>query len=320
MTFANNRSHREELLQNGFSENITLLQRRPVDDLARTLGLAYTLREERVTDSLNLANEYSEPPTPSSSITGSFKFGKDDEKLQQKSSFGFRRGGSTTSTLSPPASVVNGTTSRWGWFKNDSSSQVNLLAPPKTPPEAVVEETPSKFSPGAWGASLSAASRKLNRLRITSAGPSSPDSPSSSKSAVHLDDRQPEEKQPNQTIIAIKGSTSTFSARVSAVVRDSFEHRTEIISKVGEWVANTKDPEANISNEQEVVSSPRQSSDSRASEEIKKLEGEMGRRNKTGVSPEEYIARIKKRKEERASKEIKVTGSNVDDPLGVGEA
>lgn len=314
--YIDGRSHREELLQGGFSENITLLQRRPVEDLAKTLALAYALREERVTDALNEANAPSEPSTPSNVIIGAFKFGKDDEKSEAKTPFAFRRVGSISSTTSAPS--TDDTSPRWGWFKNNSSSQPNL-APPKTPPDNPITEDdpPTKFSPGSWGASLSVATRKLNKFRISSTGPASPESPSSSKSAVHLDDRLPENQQ-NQTLTSIKGSTSNLSARVSAAVRDSFERRNEILQKVGGWVSNTHDPETRVSEDWEVVS-PHESGESRANEEIKRLEGELGRRKKSEISPEEYIARIKKRREARESRETKPPSSMVDDPLGVDE-
>ena len=45
----------------------------------------------------------------------------------------------------------------------------------------------------------------------------------------------------------------------------------------------------------------------------------MRKKEKKDISPEEYIARIKRRREERESREVKVQGSSgVDDPLGVG--
>lgn len=291
------RSHREELLEGGFSENITLLQRRPVEDLAKTLALAYSIREERVTNTLNEENESSAPPTPSSSITGRFKFGRDEVEV--------RKIGSNTSMQ--PAPAPNGTiTSRWGrgFFKSNSSTpQVNIAPKTPPPPELTSEDNPSKFSPGSWGASLSAASRKFNKVRLTSG--SSDTSPTSSKSAVHLDDRQ-----------SVKDST--ISARVTAVVRDSFDRRNEIISKVGGWVANTPQPESgrNSITDWEEVSIPETSA---ANDEIKRLEGEIGKNEKKSVSPEEYIAKIKRRREERESREIQVTGSSgIDDPLGVG--
>src|SRR5271170_5524034 len=235
------RSHRETLLEGGFSENITLLQRHPVEDLAMTLAMAYTLREHRVTTTLNQENESSEPPTPStSSAANRFKFGKDDES---PTSPGISRVTSIASTQSVP--TPNGVTSRWGrnfFAKNSSSPQLPSIpkTPPPPPPEQEsMEEQPVKFSPGAWGASLSAASRKLNKLRLTPT--ISPDtSPSSSKSAVHLDDRP----AGPTALSAIKESTSTISARVSGVMRDSFDRRNEIISKVGGWVANSYDSES----------------------------------------------------------------------------
>jgi hypothetical protein len=285
-----------------------------VDDLAKTLAMAYSLREERVTSSLTEENDASEPPTPSSPITGRFKFGKDEPEA--------RRAGSVTSAQSIPQQS-NGTT-RWGigFFKNNSSNpQINTVPKTPPPPEPQSEDPPSKFSPGAWGASLSAASRKFNKLRLT---PGSPDtSPSQSKSAVHLDDRL---TSTTTTVtvppfLAIKESTSTISARVSAAVRDSFDRRNEIIQKVGGWVANESSGRSSLTDWEE-VQSPISPDGSRASEEIKRLEGEIRKKEKE-ISPEEYIARIKKRREERESREIKKmkggNGSNVDDPLGVGE-
>lgn len=311
-------SHRDELLEGGFSENITLLQRRPVEDLAQALSLAYSLREERVTTTLNEENEYSQPPTPStqSQSNGPFKFGKEEESASP-STFSFRRVGSGTSTQSAPASNAP----RWGitfFSKNNSSTQVNTV--PKTPPPEVFEEQQPKFSPGSWGASLSAATRKFNKLRMT---PSSPDSPSS-KGGVNLEDRAatPTENRSASpsasTLSTIKESTSKVSAKVSAAVRDSFERRNEIISKVGGWVANTHDTGSARSSitDWEDVSSPTDSVD-RANEEIKKLEGEIHRKEKE-ITPEEYIARIKKRREERGGpKEIKAShNTDIDDPLG----
>ena len=238
-----------------------------MEDLAKTLALAYSLREERLTNTLNEENEASEPPTPSSSITGRFKFGKDDVEV--------RNIGSNTSTQSVPTS--NGTiTSRWGrgFFKaNSSNPQVNITPKTPPPPEPTSDENPSKFSPGAWGASLSAATRKLNKLRIT---PGSPDtSPSSSKSAVHLDDRQ-----------SVK--ESTISARVTSVVRDSFDRRNEIISKVGGWVANNPQPESGRSSitDWEEVSALESSA---ANEEIKRLEGEMRKKEKKIFRPKNIL-------------------------------
>ena len=316
-----NRSHRQTLLDGGFSENITLLQRRPVEDLAMTLALAYSLREERVTNSLNQENE-SEPPTPSSSSLNRFKIGKDEDP----SCTGPSRVTGIASTNSVP--TVNGATSRWGrsfFQKNSSSPQLSSI--PKTPPQQPLDypsadEQPVKFSPGAWGASLSAASRKLNKLRLTPT--ISPDtSPSQSKSAVQLDNR-------STTLSAIKESTSTISARLSAAVKDSFDRRNEIISKVGGWVANAHDPESgsSITDWEDLGSQGRESSESRVNEEIKRLEGEMGgerKGNEKEVSPEEYIARIKRRRMERDGKresnveeKSKVDGVT-GDPLGVGE-
>jgi len=261
------------------------------------LAMAYSLREERVMNTLNEENEASEPPTPSSSISGRFKFGKDDVEVRKIDTY--------TSIQSVPTS--NGTiTSRWGrgFFKTNSSNpQVNITPKTPPPPESTSDENPSKFSPGAWGASLSAASRTLNKLRLN---PGSPDtSPSSSKSAVHLNDRT-----------SVK--ESTISAKVTAVVRDSFERRNEIISKVGGWVANTPQPESGRNSITDWEEVPTLES-SAADEEIKRLEGEMRKKEKKDVSPEEYIARIKRRREERESREVKVKEtSGVDDPLGVG--
>ena len=189
-----------------------------------------------------------------------------------------------------------------------------------------MEEQPAKFSPGAWGASLSAASRKLNKLRLTPT--ISPDtSPSSSKSAVHLDDR-PVVTGPNAQT-AIKESTSTISARVSGLMRDSFDRRNEIISKVGGWVANydSESGRSSMTDWEDVGSQGRESSESRANEEIRRLEGEIGGTGKKEkeLSPEEYIARIKRRREEREGKSRgkeeragKVSEGEGSDPLGVG--
>jgi hypothetical protein len=281
-----------------------------VDDLAKTLAMAYTLREERVTSTLIGEIEGSEPSTPSSAITGRFKFGKDEPEV--------RKTGITKSIQSVPPS--NGTiTSRWarGFFKNNSSNpQINTA--PKTPPlqDSVSEDSnsPSKFSPGAWGASLSAASRKLNKLRLS---PGSPDaSPSQSKTSVHLEDRSTV-----PPFLSIKESTSTITAKVSAVVRDSFDRRNEIISKVGDWVANESSGRSSLTDWEE-VQTPNNADESRANEEIKRLEGELKKKVKPEVSPEEYIARIKKRREERESMDgnrLKGGGSIVEDPLGAGE-
>ena len=48
----------------------------------------------------------------------------------------------------------------------------------------------------------------------------------------------------------------------------------------------------------------RESSESRVNEEIRRLEGEigMGEKKEKEISPEEYIARIKRRREEREGK------------------
>ena len=278
-------------------------------------------------NTLNLENE-SEPPTPSSSTRARFKFGRDDDIT---SSGGVSRVPSIGSTSSQ-APITNGVTSRWGrnfFLKNTSSS--NIVSVPKTPPlnplDQTTEDQPTKFSPGAWGASLSAASRKLNKLRLA---PSiSPDtSPSQSKTAVHLDDRPT-----TATLSALKESTSTIAARLSAAVKDSFDRRNEIISKVGGWVANSHDPESGRSSmDWEDVGGDgcgRQSSESRANEEIKRLEGEIGAvRGKAKanvkekeVSPEEYIARIKKRREEREGKRESKSKEGLEDldPLGAGD-
>jgi hypothetical protein len=246
-----------------------------VDDLAKTLALAYTLRQDRITQTLNQENESSEPLTP---VTSLFKFGKDDEK---ENPVEFRR-----TTINPSTqSSTNGT--RWSrsFFKNNTSTQIDI---PKTPPQIEFADPPSKFSPGAWGASLSAATKKLNKLRIT---PSPELTPSKS---LLLTDRQ-----------------TSISGRVSAagaLVRESFERRTEIIQKVGEWVAN--DSGRNSTDEVSEY-------DSRADDEIRRLEGELRRRDKEEVTPEEYIARIKRRRDEREGKDVK--GHVGDDPLGVAE-
>jgi len=132
-----------------------------------------------------------------------------------------------------------------------------------------------------------------------------------------LDDR------PNP-IATINRSTAVLGARVSAVVKDSFDRRNEIISKVGGWVANTHDLETgrgSSSSEWEEVDKPRGSNDSRANEEIKQLEGEIHRKGRTEISPEEYIARIKRRQVEREEAEKSNVHKDVkgmDDPLGVG--
>lgn len=305
-----------------------------MDDLAKTLTMAYLLREERVTSTLNEENG-SEPPTPSTSsanLAGRFKFGKEDDSVVL---------GRRATPPAPPPAAINGT-SRWGrgFFKSNSSSQVNLNAPvPKTPPmqDSQVEiqsgggmgdgDGPSKFSPGAWGASLSAASRKLNKLRLTP-GISPDTSPSSSKSAVALDDRGTTPSAP----VTAAASTTTPSplaavikstSRVSATLRDSFERRNDILQKVGGWVANTHEQSPRCSTDWEEIDFPRESTDSRAAEEIKRLESEV--KKKAEISPEEYIARIKKRrgdKEGRESKDIKDLGdaggiAGGGDPLGV---
>jgi len=295
-----------------------------------TLAMAYNLREERVTSLLNEENE-SLPPTPSTSSNSRFKFGKDDEST----SAGVSRVTSIASAQSVPATTTtNGVTSRWGRnFFQKSSGSPQLPASPKTPPPPLPEQTedqPAKFSPGAWGASLSAASRKLNKLRLTPT--ISPDtSPSSSKSAVHLDDRFTGTQPPNNaptTLSALKESTSTISARVGAVVRDSFDRRNEIISKVGGWVANSHDSESgrsSLTDWEDVGTTSsqggggRESMESRANEEIRRLEGEMGGKKggKEEISPEEYIARIKRRREEREGKK-EVQAGNAEDPLGAG--
>ena len=296
-----------------------MLQRRPVDDLAKTLALAYSLREERVTNTLNEENEASEPPTPSSAVSGKFRFSRDDNKPESPSTsgIGFRRVSTAASTQSTPP--TNGTGMLWarGFFKNNNSSSPTINAAPKTPPppEPTVEDTPSKFSPGAWGASLSAASRKLNKLRL-SQGQISPEISPSSKAVVPLDDRHTPAALP--AISSLVESTASISARVSTVVRDSFDRRNEILSKVGGWVANTREPESGQSSltDWEDVGSPRGSTDSRANEDIRQLEGEMPKKEKE-ISPEEYIARIKKRREKRESKEGKERSSEFEDPLGV---
>lgn len=65
----------------------------------------------------------------------------------------------------------------------------------------------------------------------------------------------------------------------------------------------------------------RESSESRANEEMRRLEGEMGGKKVGGrekeISPEEYIARIKRRREEREGKRD-VSAGNSEDPLGAG--
>ena len=318
------RLHREALLEDGFSENITLLQRRPVEDLAKTLALAYSLREERVANSLNEENESSE--LSKSTASGQFKFGKEDDHTEPSARrlLPFRRSGTSTSATSQSNPTSNGTTSRWAgvFFKSSSNSQLTVAAqtPPSEPhsvspppPPPPPQHSPAlKFSPGTWGASLSAASRKFTKLRIAS-----PDSsPSSSKTAVHLDDRP-------SALSNFNRSTSAFSARVGAAVRDSFERRNEIMSKVGEWVANAHDVESNQndSTEQEDVAHSPGGYESRATEEIKRLEGEIRPREKAEVSPEEYIAQIKKRWEGRDEKEIvhDINNNSIDDPLGVGD-
>jgi hypothetical protein len=285
-------------LEGGFSENITLLQRRPVDDLALTLALAYSLREERLTKSLNDQAE-SNPPTPSTStpLRSSFPTLLPTKSNEEKDKTSLKKVPSDTPTQQP-----NGL-SRWGrtFFKTTNSSVPNLplkedegpRTPPPPPPPPEEGGVPARFSPGAWGASLSAASRKLNKLRITPGSPASDTSPTSSKDAVHLDDRM-------------------GIARVTAVVRDSFERRGEIIHKVGGWVANTSDPEAHAEEGEE-------EEESAATAEIRRLEKEVGGERKV-LSPEEYIARIKRRRDEREAKEGKVLSSSVgiDDPLGVG--
>jgi hypothetical protein len=311
-----------------------------VEDLAKTLAMAYTLREERVTQALNEECQ-SEPPTPSSSslnLSTRFKFGKDEDPAVL---------GRRITPPAPSPAAANGT-SRWtrGFFKNNSSSQVNLNVTPKTPPpqETAGENTggnagggadvPSKFSPGAWGASLSAASRKLNKLRLTP-GTSSESSPSSSKTAVALDDRQQTPTtsaagtapatgtiSPSPLAAVIKGGTSTITSRMGAI-RDSFERRNEIIQKVGGWVANTHESPRSSTDWEEVdVPNTKEGSDSRAAEEIKRLESEL--RKKEELTPEEYIARIKKRREDKKGRESKdfqeVKGGGLvggGDPLGV---
>lgn len=282
-------------MEGGFSENITLLQRRPVDDLALTLALAYSLREERLTKTLNEQAE-SEPPTPSTSTTFLFPTllpTKSDPPTEEKV---LKKVPSDVSTKSQHPNGL----SRWGrtFFKTANSSVPNLPLKeedrPRTPPPPEEGGPPARFSPGAWGASLSAASRKLNKLRISPGSPASDTSPSQSKDAVHLDDR-------------------TGISRVTAVVRDSFERRGEIIQKVGGWVANTSDPEAQPVEEEE---------ESAATAEIRRLEKEIGGERRA-LSPEEYIARIKRRREEREAKEAKEgkvqsASVGIDDPLGLG--
>lgn len=321
-------------MESGFSENITLLQRRPVEDLAKTLAMAYSLREERVTSTLNEENG-SEPPTPSSStanLAGRFKFGKEDDSVVL---------GRRATPPAPTPATANGT-SRWGrgFFKSNSSSQVNLnVAAPKTPPPQEPEaetkggsgvgggDVPSKFSPGAWGASLSAASRTLNKLRLTP-GTSPDTSPSSSKSAVALDDRQtvpaPSVASSGTTNPSPLAAVIKSTSRVSATLRDSFERRNDILQKVGGWVANTHDQSPRSSTDWEEIDAPRESTDFRSAEEIQRLESEI--KKKAEISPEEYIARIKKRREDREgrqSKDIKDLGDvggmtrDQGDPLGV---
>ena len=262
---------------------------------------------------MNLLNEQNESE-PSSAVSGAFKFGKDDEKLESPSgSLSFRRSNTSNST-SPP--LPTNSSSRWGrgFFKAPSITQLNVV--PKTPPPESTPSPPPKFSPGAWGASLSAASRKLNKLRLTPT--SSPDiSPSQSKTAVSLEERL-------TALTSINRATTAVGTKVSAAVRDSFERRNEIISKVGGWVANTNDPEAqrDDSSEWEEVDKPRGDRDSRANEEIKKLESEMFRKERVEITPEEYIARIKRRQLEREEAEKNVINNHnvkgIEDPLGVG--
>jgi Rab-GTPase-TBC domain len=237
---ADGRSHREKLLAGGFSENITLLQRRPVDDLALTLTLAYSLREERVTNSLNEENEIAEVLNASSPRRFKFDAINDEIAYPPRNLLSLRRTSPALPTPSPPPS--NGT--RWGtvFFKANSSHTSLPRQPPSTPPSPPSPQ-PAKFSPGAWGAHLS---RKLTAVKV------SPET--SPKSILALDDR------------------TSFSARAAAVVRGGIERRGEIIAKVGGWVANTHDGEGDVEEE------------GRPREE---------------VSPEEYIARIKKRRERR---------------------
>jgi hypothetical protein len=95
------------------------------------------------------------------------------------------------------------------------------------------------------------------------------------------------------------------------------------MSKVGGWVANTREGDSGRSSltDWEDIGSSRDSNESHANEEIKRLEGEVRRKGKEDISPEEYIARIKKRREEREEHEVKSSlnvEQNVDDPLGVG--
>jgi len=314
-------------LEGGFSENITLLQRRPVNDLALTLAFAYSLREERVTNALNeQAESVSEPPTPSSMLTSLPVLGKNDiatttitaapadrdnDKRRTSSQNEVPNDVSTKSRSQPSQNGVG--LSRWGrtFFKTSAPNipvQNHTEDTPKTPPQLPAdtinntEEStppPTRFSPGAWGASLSAASRKLNKFRLSSPGsPPSDTSPSSSKGAVHLDDRP------------------TIAGRVTAAVRDSFERRQEIMQKVGGWVANTSDPEACLPDTTD-------GEESAAAVEIRRLEREVeGRKVSAGISPEEYIARIKRRQEEREAREGKGSSpgvaAGIDDPLGVG--
>jgi len=299
-----------------------------VDDLALTLALAYSFREERITNALNEQAEIvSEPPTPSSTFTLHLAFGKNDtatntstenkEKDKDKSSSQNKVPNDDVSTKSgfPPAQNGVGL-SRWGrtFFKTTNPSVPNLPTqnnnedipntPPQLPADTVVNTEeytppPTRFSPGAWGASLSAASRKLNKLRISSPGsPPSDTSPSSSKGAVHLDDRP------------------TIAGRMTAAVRDSFERRQEIIQKVGGWVANTSDLEA-------CLPDTTGGGESAAAAEIRRLENEVGgRKVSEGISPEEYIARIKRRQEEREAREgngkSPSLAAGIDDPLGAG--
>ena len=125
----------------------------------------------------------------------------------------------------------------------------------------------------------------------------------------------------------IRGGTSTITARVSATFRDSFDRRNEIIQKVGGWVANTHESSPRSSTDWEEIDVPKggDGTESRAAEEIKRLESEV-RKNKEEITPEEYIARIKKRREDRVSKDIKgieggggKTSLGEGDPLGVVE-
>jgi hypothetical protein len=299
------RSHRQELLEGGFSENITLLQRRPVEDLAKTLSLAYSLREERITNTMNEEHEQSD-----STIGGNFKFGKEEDKFDPSTGI-FRRSNTSNSTSSVPS--TNGT--RWGrsFFKTSSNTQVNII--PKTPPLDPSPSPPPKFSPGSWGVSLSAASRKLNKLRLSPSPTPDPDTSTSPlQNPVNLEER------PNP-ISSINLSTTALGQRVTAVVRDSLERRNEIISKVGGWVANTHDPETRSSSSEWVEVDKPSETESKANEEIKRLEGEINKREKVEITPEEYIARIKRRQVEREQAEKSVFNKDVkgiDDPLGVG--